>query len=84
MGTFRGPAGLADLAIESGEAEKCLVRRVVEFGFRRRIFNSEASDIGGFLGQLEDEFATHESYQQLVKSVALSPAFRLKIIKKEN
>ncbi len=79
VGTFRGPAGLAELAVKSGEVENCLIRRVLEFGFKRRIFNREVRNFSSIFNTLEDEFGKHQSYKKLVKSIALSPAFRLKI-----
>gem|GEM_PF-4732256 len=76
IGDFNGPGELADLAIISGEAEKCLVRRVVEFGFHRRISNYQSRDYADLLGYLEQSYDIDGTFKGLIKAVTLSAEFR--------
>jgi hypothetical protein len=53
IGTFSGPAALADLLVQSGQAEACMIRRLYQFGFGHKPTGQSEP----YLDSLGDTFA---------------------------
>jgi hypothetical protein len=73
-GTFKGPAGLAKLALDSGRLELCLVQRWLEFS------NGNTSDtqLGKLAVALADDFRTDGNLILFLRRLALSDEFRVR------
>jgi hypothetical protein len=72
VGDFRGPAELAELLVDSGELEACLVKQVYRFAIGRR----ELGDDGEVLSALGERFVeSGHAFDQLLIDVVSTESF---------
>jgi hypothetical protein len=71
LGTFRGPGELAELLIESGRLEDCVVRQVYRFAWGRK----EAGDDEAYLEALAQRFREHQRFDELLLDLVSAEAF---------
>lgn len=75
VGTFTGPAGLADLMVQNGTVDQCVVKQVFRFGSGRR----EGSADGPLLRDLTRAFtANGRQFDALLLDYVSHPTFALR------
>ncbi len=75
VGTFNGPAGLADLLVKSGKLEACAVRQLYRFATGRK----ESAHDEPTIGRLGDLFARNgRSFVDLLVEIASGESFGFK------
>jgi hypothetical protein len=72
FGSFKGPAGLAELMISSGALESCVVKQLFRYSVGRR----ELPDDGALLDALTTQFTEHgRRFDLLVLDLVTQPTF---------
>lgn len=77
VGTFSGPRELSNLMIQEGSADKCLVTRVVEFAFGRRVDELDQYNVE-YVENMVRKFSNHNNYKQLIIEIVTSPEFSIR------
>ncbi|MBX5483769.1 MAG: DUF1588 domain-containing protein [Myxococcaceae bacterium] len=73
MGTFNGPAGLADMLIASGQLERCVVTQLFRFANGRREIAQDAT----FIDQLTEAWkARDRHFDELLLAFVSDPTFQ--------
>jgi hypothetical protein len=73
VGSFNGPAGLAELLIASGRLEQCVVKRFYQYALGREATPRDSA----FLSQLHEAFgANGRKFDELLLELVSSDAFR--------
>ncbi len=77
IGSFSGPRELSNLMIQEGSADTCLVTRVVEFAFGRRVNEQDHYNVE-YVEDMVRKFSNHTNYKQLIIDIVMSPEFSIK------
>ncbi len=72
VGTFNGPAGLADRLIESGELERCVVTQVYRFAMGRRETTADKSALDDLGAHFKND---KHAFDQLMIELVSTDAF---------
>jgi hypothetical protein len=72
VGSFRGPAGLADLLTASGQLEPCIVTQVFRFASGRRETTAEQALLDSLKQSFQDN---HRSFRELLLALVSDPNF---------
>ena len=72
VGTFNGPAGLADRLIESGELERCVVTQVYRFAMGRRETAADQGALDDLGARFKDD---KHAFDQLMIELVSADAF---------
>ncbi|OQW46421.1 MAG: hypothetical protein A4S09_05475 [Proteobacteria bacterium SG_bin7] len=77
IGSFSGPRELSNLMIQEGSADSCLVTRVIEFAFGRRINENDQYSVE-YVENMVRKFSSHSNYKQLIVDIVTSPEFSIR------